>query len=132
MNSLTVGMTTITLPDDLLWADELSWSTVAQSVKRSVDGAAIVQESIKQSGRTVTVKSPTEGGWISRSTVQAIIAAAESRPTVTLSLAGYSNMTVKFRFDGGSCLDVEPAFTQSLPPSGDQFYSIEALKFIEL
>ncbi len=131
-NTLTSGIVVITLPDDIVWTDELAWSPVAQSVKFSVDGAAIAQESTKLSGRTVTLKSPPDAGWITRTTILAILAAATSRPTVTVSLSGYSNMTLKFRFDNGTCLEVSPAYIQALPPTGDHLYTIDALKFIEL
>ena len=57
MTTLTDGTHSVTLPDDLDWTDELSWSPVQQSAEPSITGATIVQIQARQSGRPITLEA---------------------------------------------------------------------------
>ena len=57
MITLTDGTATVTLPDDLDWTDELSWSPVQQTAEPSVTGATIVQIQARQTGRPITLEA---------------------------------------------------------------------------
>ena len=55
---LTDGVTPVTLPDDLLWTDEHTWSPVVQDANHSLSGSLIVETDSKQAGRPITLQSP--------------------------------------------------------------------------
>lgn len=60
-------LTTIELPNDLLWKDEFTQTAVAQHTQRSITGAFIVHESTKLQGRPMSLASDgDQTAWISR------------------------------------------------------------------
>lgn len=55
----------ITLPGDLFWSDEFSATLVGQARKYSLTGALIIQESVLQAGRSITLETTQEGdAWV--------------------------------------------------------------------
>ena len=48
--------TTLALPPDLIWTDELLWSPVRQSTERSITGALIVDRAVRVGGRAITLQ----------------------------------------------------------------------------
>ncbi|MGH1509516.1 hypothetical protein [Ralstonia solanacearum] len=61
------------LHHDLLWTDEHSWSKAVSTADYSVTGALIVETATKQSGRPITLTSPTEQmAWLKRATVDTL------------------------------------------------------------
>ncbi|MCG7657120.1 hypothetical protein [Wielerella bovis] len=58
----------IILSDSLLWRDEFDWSNLAQTEpERTLSGAYIVQQGIKQSGRPITLEPPDDSmAWHKR------------------------------------------------------------------
>jgi hypothetical protein len=109
--SITIsdGATTLALNSDLLWADELSWHPVEQSVERSLTGALIVDVNTKVGGRPITLQPEDESsGWMQRSTVETLRNwAAVAGKTLTLTLRGTAR-TVMFRHHEGAALDAAP------------------------
>ena len=88
MNSLNA----ITLPDDLRWTDEFSWSPVRQSAEPSLVGTLNIEESALQQGRPITLQ-----GYINRSTLlQLQTLAATPAQTHTLNHNG-TTYNVVFR-----------------------------------
>ena len=63
---------TVPLENGFLWSDEFDWKPIEQNQERAIDGALIVQEGKKKSGRPITL-SPNDGqGWIKRSDLSVI------------------------------------------------------------
>lgn len=59
----------VELPQDLRWIDEHDWSAVAQSSpERTLSGAQIIQQGVKQAGRPITLSA--DYVWLPLSTVQ--------------------------------------------------------------
>ena len=55
----------VTLPDDLMWVDEHSWTPVAQNASRLIDGALLVETAIKLKGRPITLQAPSDDmAWV--------------------------------------------------------------------
>ncbi len=51
----------VSLPDDMQWADEFNWSAIAQTNPvYSLTGAVLVQQGTKQAGRPITLS----GDWV--------------------------------------------------------------------
>lgn len=64
---------TVPLEDGFLWSDEFDWKPIEQNQERAIDGALIVQEGKKKSGRPITLLSKTDKqGWIKRSSLSVI------------------------------------------------------------
>lgn len=58
---------TVPLEDGFLWADEFDWKPIEQSQDRAVNGALIVQEGKKLTGRPITLNAENGAGWVKRS-----------------------------------------------------------------
>ena len=120
MITLVDGSTTITLPDDLVWTDEFSWSPVEQNVEYSLSGALVVQEGRKLKGRSITLTGYEDSAWIKRSVVKQLY---------TLSSSPAKVMTLNFHGETFSVMFRRPAFevvellNQSNPGDND-YYSI--------
>ena len=89
---------TITLPDELEWVDESSWSEVVSNIGYSVAGSLLEQTSSKLSGRTITLQGKSDSGWISRSTLEALLTLRDSNVTMTLTLEDARTFSVRFRY----------------------------------
>lgn len=108
MISLTVGATTVQLPPDLLWADELGWSAVEKAETRSITGARIVQTGLRLGGRPITLQPPDDSGaWMPRAVLEQVYAWAQQQGlTLALSLRGVAR-TVEFRHNE-ACIEAKP------------------------
>ena len=109
---ITLG--SITLPGDLRWADEFTWTPVARSADYSLTGALIIQEAVKQAGRPITLEAKNESlgyVWLDRATLLALKTLAETPVwSGLLTLADARSFTVAFRDDG---LTAEPVIHQT-------------------
>jgi hypothetical protein len=57
MTTLTDGITTLDLGQDLRWLDEFSWVAVQQEVERSITGKNVLQVGQRVAGRPITLAS---------------------------------------------------------------------------
>lgn len=64
--TLTYNATTLTLPEQLDWSDELSWQPVVAQTEYSSTGALMIDTWVKQAGRPITLVGSQERAWISR------------------------------------------------------------------
>lgn len=64
---------TVDLPKDLEWVDEANWSPVGQNVEYSTTGAFLIQEGLKQKGRTITLVGKDDMAWIDRTIYDKLI-----------------------------------------------------------
>jgi hypothetical protein len=109
MPAPTITLGTVTLPPDLRWRDEFAWTPVQRTAEYGLTGALIVQESVKQAGRPITLEAKSEAKgyvWLNRATLLALKTLAETAGwSGTLTLADGRAFTVAFRDDG---LTAEP------------------------
>lgn len=59
----------VTLSDGFLWSDEFDWNPIEQKQDRAVDGALIIQEGKKKSGRPITLTADKNMAWLKRHVV---------------------------------------------------------------
>lgn len=74
---MTTTLNGISLPDDIQWIDEFSGHGVGQVISPTLTGALLVEETIQQKGRQITLAS-NGASWMRRSVVeqlQALVAA---------------------------------------------------------
>ena len=57
---------TVSLSDGFLWSDEFDWNPIEQKQDRAIDGALIIQEGKKKSGRLITLTADKNMAWVKR------------------------------------------------------------------
>lgn len=107
----TDALQQIVLPGSLLWEDEFSWSPVLTTVNRSISGALLVQRAVATAGRPITLVSPSEMAWVSRSTLETLRTwAASGTKKMVLHLEKSTDtrtFTVEFA-DGNNPIEASP------------------------
>ena len=99
---LTNATTTLTLPDDLSWADEFSWQPVVQTKTYTTTGALLIEEATRQAGRPITLESATDRAWCTRYLVTTLRTwASSTNASMTLVLRG-TTRTVTFDHEKGA------------------------------
>lgn len=101
-DDITLG--SVTLPGDLKWSDEFSWSPVARSQDYGLTGSLILQESTRLAGRPITLEAKSESIgyiWLARSIIDALYTLASTPGwSGTLTLMDGRTFTVGFRDEG--------------------------------
>ena len=121
MTTLTYGATTITLPDDLQWIDECTWTKIAQRKAYSITGALLLEAGTKAAGRAITLQGGEVFAWVARSTVLALKALIEQAGiTLTLGYRGTS-YSVMVDWEAGG-FDATPVADFADPASADFYY----------
>lgn len=125
----------ITLPGDLKWTDEFTWSRFRQSRRRSLTGADIRQESLVSGGRPITLVTTTDGdrvyGPVERSLVNQLRALEETIPDgMTLETPDGRTFTVVFRAEGDTAVEAEQLLF--LSPALDTDWYALTLRLMEL
>ena len=130
--TLTRDLETVTLPPDLLWADEFAWSPISQSTERSITGALLVDAGTRQDGRPITLTGTEKHAWQQRTEVQALRAwLALPGQVFALSING---AVFDVLFDHGTdetsrALVVTPLVDYS-DPQGHHYYCNVTLRFL--
>lgn len=127
--TLTYSATSLTLSDDLLWVDEAAWQPVAQTSRRTLTGALLLEAGARQGGRPITLAGGDRHGWISRTALEQLL--------VWLQIAGAqftlvhrgATRTVAFDHERGG-LEARPVIDFNTPAAGDWY--VATLRFIEL
>lgn len=102
----------INLPNDLLWEDEFSWSPVVQSINYSLTGALLIDTEVKQAGRPISLKYPSNDmAWVTRDVAVKLLEwAAVPDKVMTLQFEYASDVRtfqVRFRI-ADTAVDAEP------------------------
>lgn len=130
-NTLTGAV--IELDDEMYPSDEHEWSSVVSSTKYALDGTMIVEQSERKAGKPYTMQSPSDMGWLTRSTVNAL---KTERDTLGATFwldyrADGQVKRVKVIFDTTQeAIDAKPAKDFISPSLDDPF--IVTLRFIEI
>lgn len=117
MITLTDTTTTLTLPDDLLWADEFTWTPIQQTVDVALDGANIIQVGERLAGRPITLQSGRGPYFaiIERATLDQLLTwANEPGQELVLNIRG-ATRDVIFRHHEGTVIDAEMLLYHSAP-----------------
>lgn len=107
MISLTDGVSTVELPEDIEWVDEHSWSPVSQSQDWSLTGAQIIDVGVRQAGRPITLQSNEDQSIISAASLAQLKGwAAVPGKNLSLVLRGLARQVV-FRHQDGA-IEAQP------------------------
>lgn len=132
--TLTDGVTTLALDDDLSWEDEYQWAQVEQSVDRSVNGALVIDVGVKSKGRPITLtSSDDESAWMSSAVLTQLMAwEADPDLVLTLDLRGRV-FSVVFRRHDDLPIDARPVVFVADPlPGGFGDWWIATVRFMEV
>ncbi len=125
-----ITLDAIVLPDDIWWSDELDWSPVEQKTEYSLEGALLIEESIKQKGRTITLAGSEDRAWVPRSTVLDLMDLAAIPGTEMVLTFGSRTFNVMFRRGDGLPVEARPIFAIS-PPADEDWYTL-ILRLMEI
>lgn len=126
--TITDGTTTLTLPEDLRWTDEYTWSAVEQSVGYTLGGSLVVEIGTRLAGRPVTLAAEADRAWITKTVLDQLYAwAGVAGKTLTLTLADARVMSVMYRHHDGA-IQAEPVMF-AVPAQPGDFY-IVTLRFM--
>ena len=130
----------ITLPGDLFWSDEFSTTLVGQARKYSLTGALIIQESVLQTGRPITLETTQDGNaWVAPvqldtlRLLQALEADPDEAPfalVLPAHNAGTRSFNVAFRRDDGAPIEARPI--RFAAPAMDTDYFAITLRLIQV
>lgn len=127
--SLTNGVTTVALPEDLNWPDEFTWQQVVQTAEYTTTGALVLDSFAKQAGRPITLQGSETFAWCERGALVTLRNwASQPGAVFTLTLRGVDRQVV-FNHEAGA-LEAEPIIDYSDPIDGDP-YAI-SIRFLEL
>lgn len=119
----------VAMPADMTWTDEFTWPTVVRSTEYSLSGALIVDSGQRQAGRPITLAGTADGGWITRSTVDALrVLACELPGSFVLTLADGRAFNVIFAPEEAIAAEQVVAFAD---PGADTWYVV-TIKLIEV
>jgi hypothetical protein len=119
--TLTDGSSTVTLPNEMLWLDEFSWSPTAAAETRTLAGTLVRQSASRDGGRPITLA----GGWTTRETIKDLWDWAAADTALTLTLHDGRSFSVKFAADREP-LSARPVIAYHTPADDDD-YELEAL-----
>lgn len=144
---ITLGA--LQLPDGLFWSDEIGWSPIAESAgDYSLTGALLIQRSVKQAGRPITLRgaqassgdstlhtailmrNATFRGWPSLLTLKAALDDIAAQFTLTLHDGRTFTVAPCHDGDGPLIATAIPALS-SLPPADpqdDHWYFIDTIR----
>ncbi|ADE14182.1 conserved hypothetical protein [Nitrosococcus halophilus Nc 4] len=127
---MAITLDAITLPEDLSWTDEYSWSPVVQNSEFTLTGALILEEGTQQAGRPITLQSPAGGAWTTRATAEALRAKLLANNDMTLTLHDGRAFTVRWRH-GDTPLEAAPVLEGLADPDTDTLYDL-TLRLLEI
>ena len=135
--TLTVGTTTLALPENLLWADELEWTPVVQTVTPTLTGALAVEEWPRPSGRPITYRGGAPWVRVTRTALLTLRALLDPLGTIaTLTHHDGRTLRVLPRRDGAGAVVATPypviGDSGAANPSGNAYYIIEAIRLTEV
>ena len=124
----------IELDDELYPSDEHDWSSLVSSTKYALDGTMIVEQSMRLAGKPYTMQAPSDMGYLTRSTVNAL-KAERDKLGATFWLDYRADGVVKrvkviFDTTGDDAITANP-FKEFISPSLDDLFVV-TLRFLEI
>lgn len=120
MITLTVGATTVTLPADMLWADEFTWRYITQTVEPTLTGGMIIETAERLNGREFTLQSGEDFAWITHAQLTQLNTWANNAgQQMTLVIRGQT-YTVVFRHQD-QAIEASMVLYHAAPTSGDYY-----------
>lgn len=131
---MTVSLGGVALPEDIDWPDEYTAWKVGQVLRTSLTGALIVQEAVRQAGRSITLASTDlgNGRYVALVTLDVLNALRSLEEvgggaSLQLVLIGSGEVertfTVRFNRAGGAAIEARP-IKQVVPVESSDYFFI--------
>ncbi|MFM9881197.1 MAG: hypothetical protein ACKVOO_12405 [Burkholderiaceae bacterium] len=131
MLTLTYNALTLTLPDDLSWSDEFTWSPIEQTKSYTTTGALLIEEGVRQAGRPITLEGGENRAWCTRQLVTTLYAwCAVAGITMTLVLRAQAR-SVTFDRERGALEGFPVLFYADGSIDASDFY-VPTIRLLEL
>lgn len=129
--TLTYDNTTVTLPDDLYWADEFAWQPVQQTAERTITGALVIQQATRIAGRSITLRPDSQdAAWVSRGVLETLRVWSEiPRCEIIISYRGIERRVI-WRHHDGEVIEATPVIHYADAQAADWYTA--TLKFMEI
>lgn len=128
--TLTHAGQTAQLSDRLHWADEFSWTPVAQDAGYSITGALLVNVGLRQAGRPITLEGANTQAWLPRDVCDTLAGwAAQPGITLQLQLRGVVRDVV---FDHPRGFEAKPLHPLLDGETSPQQLMLPTLRFLEV
>ena len=129
--TLTYNDTTVTLPDDLYWADEFGWQPVQQTAERTITGALVIQQATRIAGRSITLRPDSpDAAWISRGVLETLKDWSQiPQCEIIISYRGIERRVI-WRHHDGEVIEATPVIHYADAQSVDWYTA--TLKFMEI
>lgn len=136
-NTLATSSGTITLPEDILWPDEHSWSPVNQVISTTLGGALVIEMANQLKGRPITLQGYEDGPWMTGAEVQALRDASIAQGDTPMTLTLSDGRTFQVLFYGGGnapAVSATQVLLRSPLNSGEvsSFQWVPTIKLIEV
>jgi hypothetical protein len=123
---------TITLPDSLHWEEEFSYSKVAQSATRTLDGSMVLFSAELIAGVPITLSGGDDRAWIKRTDVVAIKALADVPGAIYSLTIGLKTFDVVFRNHEKPAFQADPVFKKAVSIQTDDDYFIPTIRLMTI
>ncbi len=121
----------IVLPNDLEWEDEISWTPIAQNSDYSASGALLLQESVRLSGRPITLVGSGNVGYLKRTKVLELLV-KRNQPGLVMVLTLNDARIINVMFaQSQTAIDVVP-IKSTHNFDENRYYRVNALRFMEV
>ena len=131
--TLTNAGSTLELPEDLIWTDELTWSAVSQAAERGIFGTLIIHAMARHGGHPITLQGDGNSAWISRGTLRQLKSWADV-PGLRMQLDIRGEVFIVV-FDHGNAEEARAVAMQSVIEYSDKedgdYYCSLVLRFLE-
>lgn len=130
-----ITLDAIELPPDMDWPNRIVGWAIGQDIQTTVTGSLIVQQSERQAGRPITLRSVrggrSDGAIVTFATVQALQAAVDAGDAMTLTIPSYDGPAEVFSvmFDQANPIEAAPWDWWRAKPAPDDRWAI-TLNFI--
>lgn len=116
-----VSLAGIDLNKNIEWTDRYSWSPVAMQSRRLLGGGQVNYLQQLSKGRPITLSASNSRGWLTKTEVEALFAAAASvGATYSFTFFGES-FSVAFNFSQGQAVQMSPLQSKQEPDAEDFF-----------
>jgi len=130
MKAISDASATVTLPDGLVWADELTWIATQYQTEYSIAGALVVDMGTRLAGRPITMTGTETTTWISRADLETLREMASQPGAVCTLTLGAAQHQVMFRLQD-EAIEAAPVIAWS-EMDGDDWYALTALRLMSV
>jgi len=118
---MTISLNGIVLDDSIIWEERHQSAGVAQEVRRTLGGSAVIFSGSLGAGVPITLRAIENFGWISKDTADDLLGIAAVAGGVYPLIYGAENFSVMFRHEDAPAVELQPFLARQTHYSDDYF-----------